>query len=78
MLARIGYEHINNGNTHGVLRNNRITIINDLPNWQDNIQHPQRYLQGGGHTHGQTQHGQTHIYSRFRDKLSLLRSLVYM
>jgi hypothetical protein len=24
MLARIGYEHINHGNTHGVLRNNRI------------------------------------------------------
>jgi hypothetical protein len=29
-------------------------------------------LQGDGHTDGHT-----HIYSRFRDKLSLLRSLVY-
>ncbi len=30
MLARIGYEHIKHGNTHGVLRNSRIYTIKDL------------------------------------------------
>ncbi len=50
-------------------------ITKESTDLHNNKLHPQRYLQGDGHTYLHT-HILTHIKSIFRDKLTLLRSLI--